>query len=217
MMNYFPDPETADENGLLAIGGDLRPERLLEAYSNGIFPWYDEFTPILWWSPDPRAIFELDQVHVSRRLQRTMRSGRFQVTIDNAFASVMLGCADREEGTWITREMFDGYCRLHRLGFAHSVETWHEGQLVGGIYGVAIGGFFAGESMFHRMSDASKVALVSLAEHLRERGFQLFDTQFVTEHTCAMGAFEISRGAYLARLREAIALNVSFADEERLK
>jgi leucyl/phenylalanyl-tRNA--protein transferase len=209
-MAYFPDPEAADERGLVMVGGDLRPERLLEAYSNGIFPWYSEGQPVLWWSPDPRAIFELDGLHVSRRLQRTMRSGRFEVTIDQAFTHVMRACGERAEGTWITHAMLRAYERLHKLGFAHSVETWSGLDLVGGIYGVSIGGFFAGESMFHRESDASKAALVALFDHLRTRGYELFDTQLATPHTRRLGAVEISRKNYLRRLRAALRKDVTF-------
>jgi leucyl/phenylalanyl-tRNA---protein transferase len=203
-------PEFADDMGLVAVGGDLRPERLLLAYRRGVFPWYDEPGPVLWWSPDPRAIFELDGLHVPRRLERTIRSGRFRVSVNLDFAGVIRGCADREEGTWITADMIRAYETLHRMGHAHSVEVWCEGELAGGIYGVAIGGFFAGESMFTRRRDASKVALVHLVERLRERGFQLFDIQLLTDHTRRLGAIEISRSQYLARLRETIALPVSF-------
>lgn len=209
-MAFFPHPRTADEHGLVAVGGDLRPERLLEAYRMGIFPWYDEGWPVLWWSPDPRAIFEIGGLRISRRLRRTIRSGRFQVTINQAFDAVIRGCADRPDGSWLTAEMIEAYIRLHRLGFAHSVETWYRGELAGGIYGVAIGGFFAGESMFYRVSDASKVALVHLAEHLQRRGFTLFDTQILNDHTARLGAVEIPRREYLARLRKALALKVSF-------
>src|SRR5262249_35359148 len=142
----------------------------------GVFPWYDENYPILWWSPDPRGIFELDGLHISRRLARTARSGRFQVTVNHDFVGVMKGCADRPgEATWITSEMIEAYAKLHNLGLAHSVEVWHGGQLAGGLYGVTLGGLFAGESMFTRVRDASKVALVHVMERLRERGFQLFD------------------------------------------
>src|SRR5216684_8906341 len=197
--------ELADETGLVAVGGDLRPERLLQAYCSGVFPWYDEGEPICWWSPDPRAIFELPGLHVSRRLARTLRSGRFQVTINQDFAGVIRGCADRGvEGTWITGDMLRAYETLHRLGYAHSVEVWQQAELAGGLYGVAIGGFFAGESMFSRRRDASKVALVYLVERLRQRAFQLFDIQMLTEHTARLGAIEIPRFAYLARLRRAL-------------
>ena len=205
-------PEFADDHGLVAIGGDLRPERLLEAYRNGIFPWYDETTPICWWSPDPRAIFELDRFHVSRRLRRTVRSGRFHVTVNRDFSGVIRGCAEaRADGTWITPEMIEAYEEFHSLGHAHSVEVWSEEHLAGGIYGVAIGGFFAGESMFSRQSDASKVALVFLVERLRSRGFRLFDTQFLTDHTARLGASEIPRREYLARLQEALFRQASFS------
>ncbi|HEV2947640.1 MAG TPA: leucyl/phenylalanyl-tRNA--protein transferase [Gemmataceae bacterium] len=205
------DPERADATGLVAIGGDLSPERLLEAYRRGIFPWYDEELPICWWSPDPRAIFELDRFHVSRRLQRTCRSSRFQVSFDQAFSEVIRGCADRPgQGTWITSEMVDAYEALQRLGYAHSVEVWKENQLSGGIYGVAVGSLFAGESMFSRCTDASKVALVHLVDRLRERGFQLFDIQFLNAHTARLGAVEIPRTEYLARLRTALECQPTF-------
>ena len=205
-------PELADEYGLVAVGGDLSPARLLEAYRRGIFPWYDEQTPVLWWSPDPRAVFELDRFHVPRRLLRTVRSGRFRVTVNRDFGAVIRACAEnRKDGTWITPEMIEAYERLHRLGYAHSVEAWCGDVLGGGIYGVAAGGLFAGESMFTRVRDGSKVALVALAERLRERGFVLFDTQFVTEHTRRFGAAEIPRAEYLARLRAALAHDVTFA------
>jgi leucyl/phenylalanyl-tRNA--protein transferase len=206
----FLDAEWADETGLVAMGGDLRPERLLQAYRNGVFPWYDEGMPVCWWSPDPRAIFELDGLHISRRLRRTLRAGKFAVTVDRAFAAVIRGCADRPEGTWITADMIRAYETLHRLGHAHSIETWQDGELAGGIYGVAIGGFFAGESMFTRRRDASKVALVHLVDRLHQRSFRLFDIQFVTDHTLRLGAVEIPRTQYLDRLHEAAALPVTF-------
>jgi leucyl/phenylalanyl-tRNA--protein transferase len=206
------DPEFADADGLVAVGGDLRPERLLEAYRNGVFPWYAEDLPICWWSPDPRAIFELDAFHVSRSLHRTLRQGRFQVTVNRDFAGVIRGCADRpEEGTWILPEMIAAYERLHALGHAHSVEAWQDGELAGGVYGVAIGGLFAGESMFFRRRDASKVALAALVDRLRARGFSLFDIQFVTEHTGRLGASEIPRREYLTRLRAALEVEARFA------
>ncbi len=206
-------PELIEGTSLVAMGGDLQPERLLEAYRHGIFPWYDECEPILWWSPDPRAIFELDGLYVSRRLRRTLRSGRFTTSVNRDFAGVIRGCADRSQGTWITREMLDAYETLHALGHAHSIEVWHAGGLAGGLYGVAIGGFFAGESMFTRVRDASKVALVHLVERLKERGFTLFDTQFLTDHTERLGAMEIPRSEYLKRLQEALALPVTFVDQ----
>jgi leucyl/phenylalanyl-tRNA--protein transferase len=208
---FFLDPECADADGLVGVGGNLSPPFLLEAYRRGIFPWFDENSPILWWSPDPRAIFEMDGLHISRRLARTVRSGKFTVTVDQAFAEVIRGCAYRpNDGVWITPEMIDAYTRLHELGHAHSVEVWYEGQLAGGVYGVTVGGLFAGESMFTRVRDASKVALVHLMERLRQRGFQLFDVQFLNDHTARLGAIEIPRREYLRRLRKAIACDVNF-------
>jgi len=205
-------PEAADEQGLVAIGGDLAPATLLDAYRSGVFPWYDENTPICWWSPDPRAIIPLDGLHVSRRLARTIRGGRFAVTFNRDFARVIRGCAERPgEGTWLVPEMIDAYREMHRLGHAHSVEVWLGDELAGGTYGVAVGGFFAGESMFHRITDASKVALAALVARLNERSFRLFDVQFVTPHTARMGAVAIPRAEYLERLRGVVDLDVSFA------
>src|SRR5262245_12919287 len=208
----FLDPEFADADGLVAVGGDLRPERLLEAYRRGIFPFFDEHSPILWWSPDPRAGFEMAGLRVSRRLARTVRSGRFELTLDRDFEGVIRGCARGPgEGVWITADMITAYIGLHRLGHAHSVEAWHGGELAGGVYGVAAGGLFAGESMFTRVRDASKVALVHLADRLRRRGYRLFDVQFLNDHTARLGAVEIPRREYLRRLREAVACPVTFA------
>jgi leucyl/phenylalanyl-tRNA--protein transferase len=208
---YFPDPERCNAEGLVAVGGDLSSARLVDAYRHGIFPYFDNDCPILWWSPDPRAIIELDGLHVSRRLARTIRSRRFTVTFNGAFDAVIRGCADRDEGTWITADMIRAYNRLHELGHAHSVEVWHEGELAGGVYGVAIGGLFAGESMFTRVRDASKVGLVHLVERLNQRGFVLFDVQYRNDHTASLGAIEIPRRKYLARLRAAVQLRVAFA------
>ena len=206
----FPDPTGADHHGLIAIGGDLSVDRLLAAYRSGIFPWYDDSTPILWWSPDPRAVFDLDGFHLSRRLARTIRAGRFRVTFDSAFAEVVEACSQRHEGTWITRGIKDAYLELHRLGHAHSVEVWDGETLAGGVYGVALGGLFAGESMFTRVRDGSKVALAHLFERLRERGFVLFDAQYLNAHTESLGGREISREEYLARLAEALAREARF-------
>jgi leucyl/phenylalanyl-tRNA--protein transferase len=200
-------PDWAEEYGLVAVGGDLKPARLLQGYRSGIFPWYGPGSPIMWWSPDPRAIFELDGFHISRRLARTIHSEKFTLTIDRDFSGVIRGCAHRPgEGTWITRAMMAAYTELHRLGHAHSIEVWHEGQLAGGVYGVAVGGLFAGESRFTRVRDASKVALAFLIERLRQGGFTLFDIQFVTEHTQSLGAIEIPRSEYLRRLKRALPL-----------
>ncbi len=211
-MSGFLDPERADAAGLVGIGGDLSPRRLLDAYRRGIFPFFDEHSPILWWSPDPRAIFELDGLHIARRLARTLRSGKFQVTVNRDFSGVIHGCADRPgDGNWITTDMVAAYTRLFELGHAHSVEVWHAGELAGGLYGVAIGGLFAGESMFTRVRDASKVALAHVVERLRQRGFELFDVQFLNDHTARMGAIAIARSEYLARLRRAVKCACSFA------
>jgi leucyl/phenylalanyl-tRNA---protein transferase len=205
------DPERADESGLVAVGGDLRPEWLLEAYRRGIFPWYAEGERVHWWSPDPRAVFELDAFHVPRRLRRTIRSGCFRLTVNRAFGEVIRGCAFRPgEGTWITPEMSAAYEALHDLGHAHSVEAWLGEELAGGVYGVAVGGLFAAESMFTRRRDASKVALAFLVERLRARGFALLDTQMLTEHTARLGAVEIPRAEYLRRLRNALAREAVF-------
>lgn len=207
----FPDPEQADAQGLVALGGDLSPERLLAAYRTGIFPW--SVNPVTWWSPDPRGIFELDGFHVSRSLGRVIERETFVVTRDRAFAEVIKRCAvpgPGRPGVWITPEFIAAYTRLHQLGQAHSVECWQAGELAGGIYGVAAGGLFAGESMFHRVSNASKVALYHLVRHLRERGFALFDIQMVTAATRPLGAVEISRREYLGRLRRALTRDCSF-------
>src|SRR5262245_25305266 len=210
-MTPWVVPEEAESDGLVGVGGRLDPGLLLTAYRQGVFPWYNAGGPVLWWSPDPRAIFELDGLHVSRRLARTIRSGKFTCTVNRDFAGVMRGCAERRiEGTWITPAMTAAYGELHRLGHAHSVEAWQDGELAGGVYGVAVGGLFAGESMFHRRTDASKVALAFLADRLRARGFVLFDIQFLTPHAASLGAVEIPRAEYLRRLRKAVALDVTF-------
>ena len=198
------NPADADPFGIVGFGGDLGPARLLAAYSQGVFPMYDEGEPICWWSPDPRAIIELDALHISRRLQRTMRSGKFTVSLNQDFSAIMRACGEREESTWINSEMLQAYQKLHELGHAHSVEVWHDGQLAGGVYGVSLGGLFAGESMFYRERDASKVGLVFLFERLRTCGFQLFDTQIINDHTASLGAKEIPRSEYLERLKTII-------------
>lgn len=214
---YFPPAELAEPEGVVLFGGKLTPEWLLDAYAHGIFPWpiFDGTDIMVWWSPDPRAIFELDGLHVSRRLARTCRSGIFEVTCDRDFPGVIAGCAtadDRRHNTWLTPPMIAAYTKLFELGHAHSIEVWQDGLLVGGTYGVAIGGLFAGESMFHRVRDASKVALVYLVDHLRKRGYLLFDIQQKTPHTASLGAVEIPRDEYLQRLGEAIAAPVSFGE-----
>lgn len=201
----FPSPLLANTEGLVAIGGDLSVPRLLLAYRSGIFPW--TVKPVTWWSPDPRAIFELDQFHVSRSLAKVIRKGIFQITTNRAFREVMKACAAPGPGrrtTWITREFLKAYTQLHEQGHAHSLECWQDDKLVGGIYGVAIGGFFAGESMFHTASNASKIALYHLIEHLREHDFALFDIQMLTPITSRLGAIQIPRTEYLKRLALAV-------------
>jgi leucyl/phenylalanyl-tRNA--protein transferase len=214
---YFPPPTCTTPEGLLCIGGRLSPDWLLDAYGHGIFPWpMWEDEPIAWWSPDPRAVLELDALHVSRRLARTLRGGTFSASCNRDFEGVIRGCAtvgDRAHNTWLIPAMIEAYCRMHSLGHAHSIEVWHHGQLVGGTYGIAIGGFFAAESMFYRIRDASKVALVYLVSHLRSRGYVLLDVQQWTPHTGRMGATEIPRLEYLRRLARAIALPVTFGDQ----
>jgi leucyl/phenylalanyl-tRNA--protein transferase len=208
---WFPDPAQADAEGLVAMRGDLSPERLLAAYRQGIFPW--SVNPVTWWSPDPRGVIELDRFHISQSLAKVIRKGAFEVTIDQAFREVMTACATpgpKRRGTWISPEFIEAYSRLHQLGHAHSVECWRAGKLAGGIYGVMVGGLFAGESMFHRVDNASKVALCHLAGHLRQRGFAMFDIQMVMPATRPFGAHEISRGEYLSRLALAIARNCDF-------
>lgn len=206
-MSRFPDPRSAPRDGPLAWGGDLAPATLLDAYARGIFPWPAPDGTVFWWSPDPRAVIPLDGLHVSRTLRRTLRSGRFRTTRDEAFPAVVSACGDRPgEGTWITPGMAAAYTRLHHLGHAHSVEVWDPaGELVGGVYGVVRGAAFMGESMFHRTADASKVALVALVEHLRARAFTLFDVQLPTPHLARMGAVELAREVYLDRLAAAVA------------
>jgi leucyl/phenylalanyl-tRNA--protein transferase len=201
----FPNLQTANREGLLALGGDLSVARLLLAYRSGIFPWTDE--PLTWWSPDPRAIFEIDRFHPPQRLQSKLRHHGFELTVDRDFRAVIHACAQPAEGresTWISPRFIEAYLELHRQGHAHSVEVWEGYRLVGGIYGVAINGFFAGESMFHRVTDASKIALCHLMDHLRARKFALFDTQVLSPLTARRGAIEIRRRDYLERLASAL-------------
>jgi leucyl/phenylalanyl-tRNA--protein transferase len=204
----FPPPDYADPSGLLAVGGDLSCERLLEAYRLGIFPWYSDDQPILWWSPDPRLVLRLDEFKVSRSLRQTLKKGVFKVTFDRAFEEVIRGCAsaprEGQRGTWITKEMQEAYIELHGLGFAHSVETWWGEELAGGIYGVSLGKAFFGESMFHRRTDASKVALAVLVEKLQTWDFHFIDAQMTTEHLLRFGAAEMPRRVFLKRLQSAL-------------
>ncbi len=212
---FFPPAEDADPEGLVGFGGQLTTQWLLAAYRHGIFPWpiTDFEAPLAWWSPDPRAIIEFDRFHVSRRLERTCRGRRFRVTRDHDFSGVICGCAmapSRVGQTWLTPEMIEAYTRLHRDGYAHSVEVWYGAELAGGVYGVSIGGLFAAESKFYRVRDASKVALVHLVEHLRAHGYLLMDIQQLTPHTARFGATAIARHEYLARLAAAVEAPCSF-------
>jgi leucyl/phenylalanyl-tRNA--protein transferase len=214
---FFPPAEDADADGLVGFGGKLSPEWLLDAYRHGIFPWPtgNPHTPTPWCSPDPRAIIEWERFHVPRRLERTCRSGRFQLSLDQDFVGVIRGCATaagRPGQTWLTPPMVRAYCRLFRLGHAHSVEAWQEGRLVGGVYGVAVGGLFAAESMFHEVRDASKVALVRLVSHLLRRRYVLLDIQQLTPHTAQFGAIAIARREYLLRLAQALRRPTTFGD-----
>ncbi len=204
----FPDPALADPNGLLAVGGDLELDRILMAYSLGILPWYSEGQPILWWSPDPRLILLPEQVHVSKSLKRVIKSGKFTIRYDTCFERVIRHCGEvtrpGQDGTWITEEMIEAYCRLHLKGYTHSVESFFEEELVGGLYGISLGNSFFGESMFSLKPDASKAALVDLSETLQNRGFDFIDCQIPTNHLTSMGAFKISRNEFLVKLHEAM-------------
>jgi len=204
----FPDPELAEPSGLLGVEGDLQPARLILAYRSGIFPWYSHEQPILWFSPDPRMVFEPSGVHVGRSLRKRLRRDDYQVTMDTAFARVIHACAevprDDQGGTWITGDMERAYTELHELGYAHSVEVWRENELVGGLYGVSIGGMFAGESMFSTATDASKVGFVRFAAQLQRWCFTLIDAQLHSDHLARLGGYEIPRHRYLERLAQAL-------------
>jgi len=201
----FPDPNLTSKDGLLAVGGDLSQKRLLLAYSMGIFPWYSEHEPLLWWSPDPRLVLFPDDFRVSKSLQKLIKKGVFKVTLDTAFDRVINECArirrENDEGTWIVEDMIQAYCRLHDAGFAHSVETWQDDRLVGGLYGISLGRCFFGESMFARASNASKVAFVTLVEYLQNLHFDMIDCQVTTEHLLSFGAKEIPRSRFLEELK----------------
>lgn len=204
----FPPPHFARKDGLLAIGGDLSRERLLLAYRKGIFPWYSNGEPILWWSPDPRLVLYPEELRISRSLKKTIRKDRFLITMDQAFFRVIKSCAEtrlnKEQPTWIVPEMINAYRQLHESGFAHSVEAWHEGKLAGGLYGLALGKCFSGESMFTRVTDASKVAFVYLVTFLKYAGFQMIDCQVKTSHLMSFGAREIPRKNFLQQLEKTL-------------
>ena len=208
----FPPVESATPEGLLAVGGDLSSERLLAAYQRGIFPWYNPGQPILWWSPDPRAVLYPEKLKITRSLRQTLKRGHLRVTFDTCFRDVMLACAAPREqypggGTWINDDMVKAYTQMHDLGYAHSAETWQENRLVGGLYGVALGGVFFGESMFARVDDASKVALAALTRKLREWKFELIDCQVPSAHLSSLGAQEIARSAFMAALDRALKIS----------
>ena len=206
----FPSPELSEDNGLLAVGGDLSEKRLLYAYALGIFPWYTKDDPILWWSPDPRLVLKPDKLKISRSLRQCIKKGLFRVTMDRAFYDVINNCARvpraREKGTWITEEMMEAYGRLFEKGFVHSVESWYEGELAGGLYGVSLGSVFFGESMFTIKSNASKVAFVALVNQLKKWDFSLIDCQVTTSHLMSFGAEEISRLSFLNALNKALSV-----------
>ncbi len=204
----FPPPHRAMDDGLLAIGGDLSVERLLLAYGSGIFPWYSDDSPLLWWSPDPRLVLYPHELHLSKSLRKIINKRPFEVTIDTAFREVMTACAqiDRptQDGTWILDDMINAYCRVHEAGYAHSVEVWQAGELAGGLYGISLGRSFFGESMFARRSNASKVALYYLVEHVKALQFNLIDCQITTDHLVSMGAREIPRSQFLMELAHSL-------------
>jgi leucyl/phenylalanyl-tRNA--protein transferase len=204
----FPPAWLARSDGLLCIGGDLSCERILLAYQNGIFPWFSDNEPILWWSPDPRLVLYPSSIRISKSLRKKLKKNFFRITVNQAFEQTIAACAqprkDPDEGTWLVNEMKDAYIQLHDKGHAHSVEAWHQDRLVGGLYGVGIGGMFFGESMFSFHSDASKAALVALTRHLDAHGFDLIDCQVTTDHLCRMGAVEIPRHRFLDILSRAI-------------
>ena len=210
----FPSPHLAGKEGLLAAGGDLTEKRLLCAYEKGIFPWYSEGDPILWWSPDPRLVLYPEEFKISRSLKRIIKKRIFRVTVDTAFKRVIRSCADvprgNNAGTWIVEEMIDAYCRLHESGYAHSVEAWYGDDLAGGLYGVSLGGCFFGESMFSRVDNASKAAFAALVEYLKSSGCSIIDCQVTAQHLMRFGAREIPRTLFLKELEEALKLPAGF-------
>ena len=204
----FPPPHLAEREGLLAVGGDLSLPRLILAYKKGIFPWYSEYDPIIWWSPDPRLVLYPPRLKVARSLKKILNQGRFEITLDRAFERVIRECAlvrtEMGEGTWLVGEMIEAYCLLHAAGYAHSVEAWHEGKLAGGLYGVSLGACFFGESMFTRVSNASKAAFVTLVRQLERWRFDMIDCQVRTDHLVRLGAVDIPRREFLKRLEKSL-------------
>ena len=203
---WFPHPELAHEEGILAVGGDLKPQRLLTAYYNGIFPWFSEEEPIIWWSPDPRMVLWPTDLKMSKSMRKVIRDGVFTMTIDTAFEQVIQACAEQprrdQDGTWITEDMQHAYIKLHELGFAHSVEVWQGNELVGGLYGVMVGSVFCGESMFARVSNASKFGFILLVQALQQAGCTMVDCQTHTDHLASLGAAEIPREEFLKHLEQ---------------
>lgn len=207
----FPDPRDAGPDGLVATGGDLEPSTIVAAYRRGMFPWPHAGEDLLWWSPDPRAVLFPARIRVARRLARTIRQGRYRVTLDGAFGRVIRGCAEREEGTWITPGIIAAYTRLHELGWAHSFEAWDgEGELAGGLYGLHVGGMFGAESMFRIERDASKVAMVAMAQHCARVGIAFVDVQLLTPHLASMGCEDVRRDTYLRMLGDVVEQPVRF-------
>ncbi|MBI9109088.1 MAG: leucyl/phenylalanyl-tRNA--protein transferase [Spirochaetales bacterium] len=208
----FPDPENANNDGILASGGNLSPGMLLSAYSQGVFPWYSKDDPILWWNPDPRCVLFPSHLHVSKRMERRLRTGRFILKSDTCFREVISSCAGikrtQEDGTWINTEMIEAYCRLNELGYAHSIEVFHESELAGGLYGISLGRCFFGESMFSRTADASKAALIALSRASAGLGIEVIDCQIATPHLLSLGAEEITRNDYIRILEK----NLQFPD-----
>jgi len=204
----FPPAHFARKDGLLAVGGDLRPRRLILGYKMGIFPWFSQGDPILWWSPDPRLVLDPSEIRISRSLKKTLKKKIFEIRIDSAFEQVIKNCADtrseKREGTWITEEMIQAYCALHESGWAHSFEAWFHGELVGGLYGVGLGGIFFGESMFSKISDSSKVALAALADYSKQHSIDMIDCQMTTAHLMSLGAHEMPRAIFLERLEKSL-------------
>lgn len=200
----FPDPELAEEDGLLGVGGDLSPERLLLAYANGIFPWFSKGEPIMWWSPDPRCVLRPGKLKISTSLRQALKKGNYEVRFDTCFEEVIRQCSTAkrkgQRGTWITKAMVDAYIQLHELGYAHSTEVFMDGKLAGGLYGVSIGGTYSGESMFHLRPEASKIALYHLVQRLKEKGFPLIDCQVTNQHLLSFGAEEMPRKEFLKQL-----------------